>query len=228
MPHPSVHPCAVLQKLIRGALALAAATTLAHSGDDPSALCLQAARAAADRTGVPYEVLLAVSLVETGRDRRPWPWTVNLGGEGHWLDSAPEAEALVAAALDQGATNIDIGCFQLNYRWHAEAFSSVADMLDPGQNASYAAEYLASHFATTGDWALAAAAYHSATPEHADRYRTQFETTFAGLTDGELPPGSEIAETRVNTFPLLVVGAAGTRGSLVPATSGGRRLIGGP
>lgn len=228
MPDSSVHSLAVLQAPMRGALALLAVTSMAQSRVDPSALCLQAAQAAAGRTGVPYEVLLAVSLVETGRDRRPWPWTVNLGGEGHWLDSAPEAEALVAGALDQGATNIDIGCFQLNYRWHAEAFSSLADMLDPDKNADYAADYLASHFARTGDWALAAAAYHSATPEHADRYRRQFETAFAGLSDGEPPSGREIAETRVNNFPLLVVGQAGVRGSLVPATSGGRRLIGGP
>jgi Transglycosylase SLT domain len=228
MPDSTVHSPAVLHALMRGTLALLAVTSMAQSADDPSALCLLAAQAAADRTGVPYEVLLAVSLVETGRDRRPWPWTVNLGGEGHWLDSAPQAEALVAEALDLGATNIDIGCFQLNYRWHAEAFSSLADMLDPDKNAGYAADYLATHFARTGDWALAAAAYHSATPEHADRYRQQFETAFAGLTDGELPAGHETAASRVNGFPLLVVGEAGVWGSLVPATSGGRRLIGGP
>ncbi len=50
---------------------------------------------AAEETGVPYDVLLAISKVETARDNRPWPWTVNFGGDGKWFDSAAEAEASV-------------------------------------------------------------------------------------------------------------------------------------
>ncbi|MCU0826416.1 MAG: transglycosylase SLT domain-containing protein [Tabrizicola sp.] len=197
------------------------------AGLDPSGLCTQAAQTAAEATGVPFEVLLAVSVVETGRDHRPWPWTVNLGGDGRWLDTAEEASELVDAALAGGATNIDLGCFQLNYRWHAPAFASVEDMLDPDQNARYAAEYLAGHFAQTGDWALAAAAYHSATPEHADRYRARFEDTLAGF-DGLDPTLSELPDTaRLNRFPLLVAGSSGRNGSLVPTGSGGLPLIGG-
>ena len=200
----------------------------AEARNDPSALCTEAAAAAARRTDVPYDVLLAVSVVETGRDRRPWPWTVNLAGEGHWLDTAQEAETLVAEALAEGRTNIDLGCFQLNYRWHAEAFPSIADMLDPEQNALYAAEFLARHHAETGDWALAAAAYHSGTPEYAERYQARFETVYAALGAGEVVDAPAPARTRTNRFPLLVAGAAGRNGSLVPVTSGGFRLIGGP
>lgn len=211
--------------------ALHLAAPALQAAEDPSALCLKAASAASDRTGVPYDVLLAVSVVETGRDHRPWPWTVNLGGDGRWLDTAAEAEDLVAKALAEGATNIDLGCFQLNYRWHAEAFTSIPDMLDPDRNAQYAAEYLAEHFASKGDWALAAAAYHSATPEHADRYRALFEETVAVLDSENVPKPTklpELSEDRINSFPLLVAGISGRNGSLVPATSGGSRLIGGP
>ncbi len=195
---------------------------------DPSVLCAQAAKAASDRSGVPYEVLLVISVVETGRNQRPWPWTVNLGGDGHWLDSAAEAEALVSEALDRGLTNIDLGCFQLNYRWHASAFSSIADMLDPERNAQYAAEYIGQHYSRTGDWALAAAAYHSATPEYADRYRARYEATLAELGNSDPPEGPPNMEDRVNGFPLLLAGSRGRNGSLVPATPGGIRLIGGP
>ena len=199
----------------------------ATAREELSDICLQAASDAARRTGVPYDVLLAISMVETGRNGRPWPWTVNFGGAGEWFDSAAEAEAGVAKALDAGATNVDLGCFQLNYRWHGEGFASIADMLDPSQNADYAAEYLAAHFAQTGDWALAAAAYHSATPEHAASYQAKFEAAYATLA-GEVP--AEVAPPdlpeRENRFPLLVAGATGSRGSLVPASSGGLRLIG--
>jgi hypothetical protein len=198
-----------------------------RSGTDPSALCVSAARAAADQTGVPFDTLLAIAVVETGRQMRPWPWTVNLGGEGHWLDSAEEAEALVRDALESGATNIDLGCFQLNYRWHAAAFASLDAMLDPESNARYAAGFLASHFARTGDWALAAAAYHSATPEHADRYLARYEATYAGIA-GDPVAAEDQSSPRGNGFPLLIAGQTGRNGSLVPATSGGIRLFGAP
>ena len=168
---------------------------------------------------------MAISLVETGRDGEPWPWTVNVGGDGHWLDTAEAAGEIARTALGQGLTNIDLGCFQLNLRWHAGSFSSVEDMLDPERNALYAANYLAGHFAETGDWSLAAAAYHSATPENADRYLTRFEEALKVGAEGiGLPPEAE----RINGFPLLVGGQSGRQGSLVPDTLQGVRLIGGP
>lgn len=198
--------------------------------EDPSDLCFQAASDAAQQTGVPFEVLRAIATVETGRKGRPWPWTVNFGGDGRWFDTAAEAEASVADALDKGATNVDLGCFQLNYRWHAEGFASITDMLDPAQNAIYAAEYLAKQFSQTGDWALAAAAYHSGTPEYAAVYQAKFEAIYAGLADSDasLPETELVLSERENRFPLLVAGGAGSGGSLVPAGLGGIRLIGTP
>jgi Transglycosylase SLT domain len=202
---------------------------VAHTREDASSLCLQAASDAARRTGVPFEVLLAITRVETGRDDRPWPWTVNFGGDGKWFDTAADAEASVTEALDQGATNVDLGCFQLNYRWHSDGFASVADMLDPDQNATYAASFLAEQYARTGDWARAAAAYHSATPEYAEIYQAKFEAAYAGLDGAEPLAAPEPDQTeRANGFPLLMAGATGRNGSLVPTGSGGLRLIGAP
>jgi hypothetical protein len=213
-------------------LLCASFATVACASNDPAALCIKAARSAAEQTAVPYDALLAISVVETGRNLQPWPWTVNLGGEGHWLDTAQDAANLVQAALDQGQTNIDIGCFQLNYRWHASAFGSLEDMLDPDRNALYAAGYLAEHYARTGDWALSAAAYHSSTPEYADRYRARYEKIVADLGGQPTAAPSTAAPSEVparsNGFPLLMAGTSGRNGSLVPATSGGLRLLAAP
>lgn len=225
MPRRSSHP-----HLVRSAVlsTLLLATGL-PAREDPSGLCLDAAAKAAARTGVPYDVLLAITTVETGRSNRPWPWTVNFGGEGKWFDTAAEAEASAADAIGQGATNLDLGCFQLNYRWHGEAFASITDMLDPEENAIYAAEFLARLFAQTGDWALAAAAYHSATPEYAESYKAKFEAAYSGETRSDVAtPTGPVETLRSNRFPLLVAGGTGSRGSLVPASTGGRPLIGTP
>ena len=201
----------------------------AHAAStDPSALCEAAAVSAAQQTGVPLAVLQAIALAESGRAvsgrQRPWPWAVNFGGQGNWYGSNDEAQLAVAERQAAGATNFDIGCFQINHRWHGDAFADIAAMFDPVQNALYAAEFLRRLHDETGSWADAAAAYHSRTPDYADPYRARFETLKAGLDAA----GTTLLASapRVNRFPLLQTGAQGGLGSLVPEQSGGVSLIG--
>lgn len=195
---------------------------------DPAQICVDAAAEAAQGSGVPFDVLLAVTLTETGRASggvlRPWPWAMNLGGESLWLDDAGQALATAEAALADGRTNFDLGCFQINYHWHNENFATLDSMIDPATNAAYAADFLAELYQTSGSWPDAVADYHSRTPEHADRYRDRFTAIHDGLSGGgtlaDAPP-------RPNSFPLLQAGAPGSPGSLVPMATAGRPLIGG-
>ena len=183
---------------------------------------------------MPLRVLMAVTLTETGRNRdgalQPWPWALNRGGEGMWFPTQKEALAVLADAVAQGTGNIDVGCFQLNYRWHGAAFGSLEQMMDPGANALYAARLLARHAAGRGDWIAAAGAYHSTTPEKAGAYLARFEPIYAALgTAGALaaPPAGD-ADARINGFPLLKAGGGASAGSLVPLAAAGRPLFGGP
>ncbi len=213
---------------------------------DPAVLCDAAAAQASRETGVPVEVLRAISLTETGRRRqgalRPWPWTVNMEGAGVWFDDEAEALDYVERHHARGARSFDVGCFQLNFRWHGQGFASIEEMFQPMANARYAARFLADLHGETGDWSRAAGAYHSRTPRYAERYRARFDRILAGL-DGAPPPASTpsadialaIAEpgaaapapARINSFPLLQAsGAAGNLGSLVPlGATTGRRFI---
>lgn len=207
----------------------------------PSTLCQNAARAAAGRSGVPVEVLEAIALVETGRMRRgrlePWPWTVNMEGEGRWFASREEALAYAAAHHARGARSFDLGCFQLNYRWHGTAFPSLETMLDPQQGALYAARFLRQLYEETGDWVLAAGAYHSRNEPFAGRYRDRFRRILASLAGrGGAPrpaaaepsaPGRDTPTGEQNPFPLLASLPGRPRlGSLVPlAAAAGRELL---
>ncbi|KRW94934.1 lytic transglycosylase domain-containing protein [Paracoccus sp. MKU1] len=161
----------------------------------PSAeVCEWAAQQAAEENGVPAEILGALTLTETGRRLdglvRPWAWSANAEGEGTWFDDPASAVAFAEDRVALGRTNIDIGCFQLNYRWHGAHFASVAQMFDPLENARYAARFLRQLHAEMGDWRLAAGAFHSRTPVHARRYLARFDTLhqmlrergFAGMT----------------------------------------------
>ena len=216
------------------------APAMAKSGDTgprPAALCVAAAQTAARETGVPLPVLLALALTETGRRNgamlEPWPWALNVDGASHWLPDRASAAARAAELHEAGARNIDLGCFQINHRWHGAAFPSLEAMLDPGANALYAARFIASLKEETGDWVRAAGAYHSRTEVHAARYRARFEVLLAAV-EGRLPDGPATArapETEAEravdarapaAWPLAAEGegALAATGSLVRLATG--------
>lgn len=199
----------------------------------PADQCHQAIALAAQQTGVPQEILLAVALTESGRKtaqgNQPWPWALNQGGEGLWFASKAEALDHLNSVLASGVSNIDIGCFQLNWRWHGEAFASAEAMIDPGRNATYAADHLLRLRRQTGSWEKAVSSYHSATPDLAERYMARFLPIYAGVLDGGVPaPAALPAGPRVNSYPLLQAGGAAAPGSLVPAAAGLSPLFGVP
>ncbi len=227
------------------ALAGAAGSSTPDAAADPAQLCEQAAWQASQATGVPLTVMQAISLTETGRKRggafRPWPWTVNMEGKGAWFDSRAEAHDFVTKHHDRGARSFDVGCFQINYKWHGQHFASIEQMFDPLANAFYAARFLTELHAETGSWTEAAGAYHSRTPEHAERYTAIFERHRARIAadpNADIPvipdivarvegravalPGAPVrpAAPRVNTYPLLQAGAVTMPGSLVPVANG--------
>lgn len=199
------------------------------------ALCDGAARTAARATGVPLPVMRAITRVETGRHDgtglAPWPWTVNMEGRGHWFATRAEAERFVAQAVARGARSFDIGCFQINHRWHGAAFASTEEMFDPERNALYAAQFLRRLHGEAGDWSVAAGWFHSRSPALSERYRARFERVRTELLAPE-PAGPALTSRHAaapprpeapNRFPLLTgQGAPGGHGSLVPLGGGAR------
>ncbi|MFN3936846.1 MAG: transglycosylase SLT domain-containing protein [Gemmobacter sp.] len=199
---------------------------------DPAALCDAAAVAAAAETGVPLDVLRALALAETGHLRagrlRPWAWAINEAGTGRWFPVRETAVAHARAVIAGGRRNIDVGCFQINFRWHGDAFESLEQMFDPEANARYAAAFLARLHAESGSWTAAAGAYHSRTQHLANRYRHRFEAILAALPAEHMPLAAPSPSRRPNGFPLLRPGAAARPGALVPADAGTPRSLIGP
>jgi len=198
--------------------ALTAATTaaLAQPASTPPDLCEAAARSAAAEIGVPADVLLAITLTETGRRMngrlRPWPWAVNRDGQGYWFDTRAQALAFARQSLEDGQRSFDLGCFQINWRWHGANFSAPDDVLDPATAARYAARYLLELYQDLGDWGRAAGAYHSRTPRLAQRYRARFAQIRATLAPEPAPRAARA--TPPTPFVLLTGQANGA--SLVP------------
>ena len=147
---------------IASALAALCLSSLACTGARAAANpCEAEILHAANRYGIPPGILYAVGLTETGNKGSLQPNALNIEGKAVFPRSRTEALADFDAARQQGKTLIDLGCMQINHRYHGAAFRSVADMLDPHRNVDYAARFLASLHAKHQTWSMAVARYHA-------------------------------------------------------------------
>jgi soluble lytic murein transglycosylase-like protein len=110
---------------------------------------------------VPPAVLYAVGLTETGRRGRLSPYALNIDGKPVFSATLGEALLRFAQSNRAGAKLIDVGCMQINYRFHGREFSSIEDMFEPARNVDYAARYLKQLRRRETSWTLAVARYHA-------------------------------------------------------------------
>ena len=160
-------------------------------------LCAVAADKAGTEYGVRYDLLQTISVVESGRFDKlhnqyvSWPWTVNANGKGYYYSTKEEAVAAVKNFQKQGINSIDVGCMQINLKYHGEAFDSIEDALNPETNVRYSAKFLRNLYNRNGyDWKKAAKRYHSGNYAQGEIYSKRLEKKFnsyklAGLTRGE-------------------------------------------
>ncbi|MBL0936229.1 MAG: transglycosylase SLT domain-containing protein [Rhizobiaceae bacterium] len=116
---------------------------------------------AADRYDIPAGILYAVGLTETGRKGSMQPYAMNIEGKAVFASSASDAVRRFTAAKQRGASLIDLGCMQINHRWHGEKFASIGQMLEPARNVDYAARFLVELKARHTSWSMAVARYHA-------------------------------------------------------------------
>jgi hypothetical protein len=87
-------------------------------------------------------------------------YALNVDGKAYKYRTAEEAGYAIQD-MAQRAYEIDVGCGQLNIRWHGVKFKNLGALLNPHVNMSYAAWHLSVLYKQTGSWAKAAAHYHS-------------------------------------------------------------------
>lgn len=151
---------------------LFASNALAQAGKALGSLeniCLSEARRAEAQHGIPSGLLQSITRVEAGRktvtgEFMPWAWTLNDAGEGLFFDSREAAMRHLEAAVAAPGHSVDVGCMQVNTKWHMEGFHNLSDMLDPVQNADYAAGFLLDLHEAHQSWDDAVKHYHSSEP----------------------------------------------------------------
>ncbi|MFT4003281.1 MAG: lytic transglycosylase domain-containing protein [Rhizobium sp.] len=124
-------------------------------------LCEREIQSAAAKYGIPEGILYSVGLTETGRKGSLYPYALNVEGRPIFPPSETAALQVFAAARQNGAKLIDVGCMQINQYFHGENFTSVAAMFDPRSNVEYAAKFLRNLHDRHETWTMAVARYHA-------------------------------------------------------------------
>lgn len=165
---------------------------------------------------IPTHLLAAIATTESGRHHEglgmnvPWPWTINVEGKGYFFASKAEAIANTQNFLAKGYNSIDVGCMQVNLKHHPKAFANLNEAFDPAQNVAYAAKFLRTNYASTGDWIKATAAYHSRTPKYGARYLAKIEKSWNSIVGkvaaarASKAGGGQVPDELANAKPLPV------------------------
>jgi tetratricopeptide (TPR) repeat protein len=173
-------PSLKTKQLVLGViLALAAGASIPSHAQDlsPDMECLRYLQSYERSMRIPQGLLTAISFVESGRPVGPnnelvaWPWTINVNGQGRYFDTKEEAVTATRKLLDEGQRSIDVGCMQINLRYHPNAFRSMEDAFDPALNVAYGAQFLSSLHGLQGSWAKAVERYHSSDDGRREEYR---------------------------------------------------------
>jgi hypothetical protein len=170
------------------------AGTMPLIGAAAGAMCRQAIAAAERAHAIPPHLLAAIARVESGRRDEasgtfnPWPWTINIDGQGSFYENKAEAVAAATSMRSHAARSIDVGCMQISLVYHPNAFPDMAMAFDPASNADYGARFLTQLYEKTNSWPKAVELYHSATPDIGAEYGRRVyavlpeEQRLAGLT----------------------------------------------
>lgn len=138
--------------------------------------CLRFIQSQERNLRIPQGLLMSIAYVESGREvsdaeRVPWPWTINVNGDGSYFETKDQAVAAVKNAIDRGDRSVDVGCMQINLRYHPNAFRDLNDAFDPAANVAYGAKFFHSLYKLQGSWAKAVERYHSSDAGDRAEYR---------------------------------------------------------
>lgn len=124
-------------------------------------------RQVAQAHGIPPALFYAIALTESGYTNsaaeglRPWPWTLNIRGEGRYYPSQRAADDALATSLQRGETAVDVGVMQIHWHYHHAALGGIRRALDPYHNLRVGAGILAQCYQQRAEWWAAAGCYHA-------------------------------------------------------------------
>ena len=141
---------------------------------DKLKLCENTIESVELQTDIPKGLLLGIGKAEAIRKINNkyiiWPWTINHAGKSLFFDNKEQMKNYVFKNLKRKNFNIDVGCMQINIKWHKNNFKKISDMFEVNPNISYAASFLKQLKNKHGSWDKAIKHYHSSDPKKNNPY----------------------------------------------------------
>ncbi len=123
---------------------------------------------------LPNKLLTSIALVESGLKKEKkefgsWPWTLNVAGKSIYFNNKKETLSFLKKKLNS-RKSIDVGCMQINTKYHLKNFNSLEQLIEPEENVKYAASFLSSLHKKHRSWNEAISRYHSSIPKKKQQY----------------------------------------------------------
>lgn len=141
--------------------------------------CTNAISNSEKKYNLPPYLLQAIAITESGVNGKPNPWAMNIKGKSHYASGYNE----VVNIVNRHGTkpSIDVGCSQINLKWHAHRFNDWKQLLNPQINADYAAFHLIELKKEFGSWSKAVSAYHSRTNWRGVNYACKVSSNYGKI-----------------------------------------------
>ena len=142
------------------------------------------------QTDIPKGLLLGIGKAEAIRKLNNkyiiWPWTINHAGKSLFFDTKKQMTNYVFKNLQKNDLNIDVGCMQINIKWHKNNFRKISDMFEIDPNISYAASFLKQLKNRHGSWDEAIKYYHSSDPKKNNPYLIKVKSFWKKAEDEKI------------------------------------------
>src|SRR3546814_16413519 len=91
----------------------------------------------------------------------PNPPTMNIEGKTYPARDLEDMAQVISNNWTRGVRSIDVGCMQINLKFHGEKFSRLTDLLHSPTNVDYGASYLIKLAIDRGSWREGVMDYHN-------------------------------------------------------------------
>lgn len=201
-----------------GLAAISVFSETAYAQNAPGLYCAQLIANAETRRQIPRGLLMAIAITESGHDDSPNPYAMNIAGKSHHASGFQEMSNIIASNWRRGVTSIDVGCMQINLKYHGDKFQNLTDLLDSPTNVEYGASYLIKLATERGSWREGVMDYHNKrNPARRNWYGCKVWNNYLRIIHArsgfvpcpKTPTGSSVASTAnsgVNNRPLVIAG----------------------
>lgn len=135
-----------------------------------SETCLDHLIQAENQYKIPRGLMVAIALIESGRNGVPQPHALSHNGHTTYAGSSRVAAKMLRDRKGHLHSDMYVGCMQLSLYHHGKHFQPVEKIVDPAANVMYAARYIKRLRAERGGWSEALVAYAGATGERSHEY----------------------------------------------------------